>query len=164
MNFGCPIILRYQWLKERLMKSLVLIFLLVFCLPSWGQELGLGASLGNPTGLNGKYWLGGNRAVDGGLGFSLFGSSHFSVHSDYLIHNEGAFFFNDVHPLDLYYGLGGRMKFADDINIGVRIPVGLVHQLKERNADIFGEVAPIINLVSGFGVELHLLFGGRYYF
>lgn len=146
------------------MKSLILIIMFVVCLPSWGKDLGLGVSVGSPTGLNGKYWLGGDRAVDGGLGFSLFGHSRFSIHSDYLIHNEGAFFFNDVHPLDLYYGLGGRMKFADDINLGVRIPVGLVHRLEQGDADVFGEVAPIVNLTSSFGIELNLLFGGRYYF
>jgi hypothetical protein len=146
------------------MKLILMVLFMVFALPSWGKEKGLGISLGNPTGLNGKYWLSGERAVDGGVGLSFGKHSNFSMHSDYLFHNKGAFFFNDVYPLDLHYGIGGRMKFSDDIKLGVRIPVGLSHRIENDNADIFGEVAPVINLVSGIGLELHLLIGARYYF
>lgn len=146
------------------MKVILMILMLVVSVAGQCKELGLGVSLGNPTGLNGKYWLGGNTAVDGGLAFSLGKHSNLSIHSDYLLHNEGAFFFNDVHPLDLYYGIGGRMEFADEIELGVRVPVGLTHRIENGTADVFGEVAPIWNFVSAMGLELHLLVGGRYYF
>jgi hypothetical protein len=124
----------------------------------------VGISLGNPTGLNGKYWLDSTKAVDGGVAFSLGKHSNFSLHSDYLLHNDAAFYLNDVHPLDLYFGIGGRMEFADDIEIGVRVPVGLAHKFEKESADVFAEVAPIIDFISKTGLELHLLFGARYYF
>jgi hypothetical protein len=146
------------------MKVIVLVLMILVSTSLWSKDLGLGVSLGNPTGLNGKYWLDGDHAVDGGLAWTIGHNSHFSLHSDYLFHNEGALFFNDVHPLDLYYGIGGRMKFADDIRLGVRIPVGLAHKVENSNADVFGVVAPIIDLIGSTGVELHILFGGRYYF
>lgn len=146
------------------MKVILALVLMLASLGAWSKELGIGVSLGNPTGLNGKYWLENNQAVDGGLAWSLGKHSNFSMHSDYLFHKEGAFFFNDVNPLDLYYGLGGRMEFEDDIDLGVRIPVGLAHRVENGSADVFGEVAPIVDFIGTVGVELHLLVGGRYYF
>lgn len=128
------------------------------------NKMGIGVSLGNPTGLNGKYWLDQKTAVDGGIAWSLGKNSNFSLHSDYLFHQEGAFFFNDVHPLDLYYGLGGRMEFEDEIDLGVRIPIGVAHRVENQSADVFAEVAPIIDFISSTGLEIHLLVGGRYYF
>lgn len=148
------------------MKLLVFIsfFLITFSASAFQNQKGVGLSLGNPTGLNGKYWLDGNKAIDGGAAWSLGDHTNFSLHSDYLLHNEGAFFLNDVHPLDLYYGLGGRMEFADDIELGVRFPVGLAHKLDNGSADVFTEAAPILDFISRTGIELHLLFGARYYF
>jgi hypothetical protein len=76
----------------------------------------------------------------------------------------GAFFFDEVHPLDLYYGIGGRMEFGDDLELGVRVPVGLAHRFTEQPADIFAEIAPIIDFIGRTGVEVHFAVGGRYYF
>lgn len=142
----------------------ILFILFIICSFSVQAQTGLGISLGNPTGFHAKHWLGDNQAVDGGIGRSFGKHSSFSVHSDFLWHNEGAFFFNEVHSLDLYYGVGGRMEFADDIEIGVRVPLGLAHKLEEGKADIFAEIAPIFDFVSKTGIELHWLFGARYYF
>lgn len=146
------------------MKSVLLVILLFFSLPALANRKGLGVSIGNPTGLNGKYWLDNKSAVDAGMAWSFGKNSNFSIHSDYLLHREGALFFNDVHPLDLYYGIGGRMEFSDDIEVGVRIPVGLSNTVEDGRADVFGEIAPIVDFVSKTGLEIHLLIGGRYYF
>lgn len=146
------------------MKALVVLITLFLAQAAFAQKTGVGVSLGNPTGLNGKYWLSGDRAVDAGLALSFGKHSNASIHSDYLLHNEAAFYFNDTVPLDLYYGIGGRMEFADEIELGVRIPVGLVHKVEGGSADMFAEVAPIVDFVGRTGVELHWLFGGRYYF
>lgn len=147
------------------MKTILFIlFALSASLYAATDQLGVGVMVGNPTGLNGKYWLGGNRAVDGGLAYSIGRHSDLSLHSDYLLHKNSAFYFNDDVPLDLYYGVGGRMEFADDIEVGVRIPVGLAHRFSEESADIFGEIAPIVDLIPKTGIELHIAIGARYYF
>lgn len=146
------------------MKLIVCLFLMLFNINAFANQLGVGVSLGNPTGLNAKYWLDDHTAVDGGFGMSIGKNTDVSLHSDYLLHKEGAFFFNDVHPLDLYYGLGARMEFEDDINLGVRIPVGIAHRVENKSADVFGEVAPVIDFITSSGVEIHFLVGGRYYF
>lgn len=120
--------------------------------------------LGNPTGLNGKYWLSDSQAIDVGAGFSFGLHTNFSLHSDFLLHKEGFLIFKEDYPLDLYYGVGGRMEFADDIEVGLRVPVGTAYRLEDKNADIFLELAPIWDFVSRTGLELHLLAGARYYF
>lgn len=145
------------------MKCLIFILILITATSSFGKDLGVGISLGNPTGVNGKYWLDKTAAVDGGLGLSLGKHTDASLHSDYLLHKEGAFFLNDVHPLDLYYGVGGRMEFADDIELGIRVPVGLAHRVENGDADVFGEIAPIFDFLTSPSVEVHFLFGARYY-
>ena len=149
-----------------LMKKYLIVPCLMLSLSSLAADgkLGVGFMVGNPTGLNGKYWLDGNKAIDGAFAVSLGKHADVQAHSDYLMHEEGKFFLNDVHALDLYYGIGGRMEFADDIEIGVRAPVGLAHKLKDRPADVFGEVAPIVDFIGKTGVELSLAVGGRYYF
>lgn len=149
------------------MKQILALCLLISSFSSFAfneGELGVGAMLGNPTGVSTKYWLGGDKAVDAGFGFSFGSSTNLAVHSDYLFHSEGALFLNDVHPLDLYFGLGGRMKFADDILIGARVPIGVVYKDEGGKSDMFLEVAPVIDFISRVGMDLHLLCGARYYF
>ena len=148
------------------MKSFIifLIILSTFTVHAAENELGVGAMIGNPTGLNGKYWLKDNTAVDGGVAFSIGKKTRLSIHSDYLLHKDGAFFFNDVHPLDLYFGIGGRMEFDDDIEIGLRVPVGLAHRFTDQAADIFAEIAPILDFIGRTGLEIHFAIGARYYF
>jgi len=146
------------------MKPLFLCLIFLISFSALAEQTGLGISIGNPIGVNGKYWLDDNKAVDAGAGFSFGKHTDFSLHSDFLLHSKGALFINDVYPLDLYYGLGGRMEFADDIEVGIRVPVGLAYVPESGQSDIFAEIAPIIDLVSKTGLELHFLFGSRYYF
>lgn len=147
------------------MKAIVLLALIVFSSSAVAQaKRGLGVMLGNPTGINGKYWFSETKAVDGGMAFSLGSKTRFQLHSDYLFHSSGELIFQDNHPLDLYYGIGGRMEFDDDIELGIRLPMGLAHKMENERADIFGEIAPIIDFIGRFGLELSLAIGARLYF
>lgn len=165
MNTNIEVLtLKKEKLNIHYMKSFIIICIFMFSSMAWANKTGVGISLGNPTGLNGKRWLDGKTAVDGGVAWSIGKHSNFSLHSDYLLHDEGAFYFNDDYPLDLYYGIGGRMEFADDIELGVRVPVGLLYRTPDDKSDIFAETAPIVDFIGRKGLELHLLFGARYYF
>ncbi len=148
------------------MRFLIILSMMFLCLPlsAADEKLGVGAMIGNPTGLNGKYWLKGEQAVDGGFAFAMGKRNDLSIHSDYLFHSEGALYFNDDYPLDLYYGVGGRMEFADSIDIGLRLPVGVAHKFSNQPSDVFAEIAPIIDFIGRSGIDLHLAFGGRFYF
>jgi hypothetical protein len=146
--------------------KVLLILLPLVSIPAWGQahRTGVGAILGNPTGVSAKHWLSNGHAVDGAAGFSWGKNTDFSVHSSYLLQSEGALYFNDTHPLDLYYGLGGRMEFADDIELGLRVPVGLAKRFDGGASDVFVELAPVFDFIGRTGMELHFGFGARYYF
>ncbi len=146
------------------MKTIFLLLLILVSPLALAERTGLGIAMGSPLGISAKRWLGESTAVDAGLGMSIGRRSHLSVHSDYLFHRLSDYYLNEEHPLDLYYGIGGRMKFADDIQIGVRFPVGLAHMVKDRDADLFFEAAPVIDFISRTGLDLNLLLGARYYF
>lgn len=147
------------------MKLVVLLLLFSsFSAFALENKLGAGMMIGNPTGANAKYWFDKDRAIDGGIGLSFGRKTELSVHSDYLFHKKAVLFYNDVHPLDLYYGVGGRLEFSDGLEMGVRLPVGLTHFIEERNADVFAEVAPVVDIISKIGVEFHFAIGARYYF
>jgi hypothetical protein len=149
------------------LRSLITLIALSFALTGSALaagDLGVGAMLGNPSGVALKKWLENDHAIDGGVGFSVGSDTNLTLHSDYLLQTKGAFFFNDVHSLDLYYGLGGRMKFADDIQVGLRVPVGVAHRLESEAVDLFGEVAPVIDFIGRNGIDLNLAIGGRFYF
>ena len=127
------------------------------------DKIGIGPMVGNPTGLNAKYWQNYERAIDMAVAFNLDDSAGLSLHSDYLWHWFDTLYFKDTYPLDLYSGLGGRMKFSDAIQIGARIPVGVLYRQKD-SSDFFIEAAPVLDFIGRSGIDLHLVFGARYYF
>lgn len=148
-------------------KLLVILTISLMGTIAYAQEAGqtgTGLMLGNPTGLTAKKWLSGTQAVDAAVGFSVGKHTTFSIHSDYLWHSKDALYYQDETPLDLYYGLGGRMEFADSIQLGLRLPLGVSHTISDSKADMFGEIAPVLDFVDAKRVEIHLAFGARYYF
>ncbi len=147
------------------MKITILLLIVLISNYSFASEKKfIGFLLGNPTGLSGKYWLDDTKAIDAAAGFSVGKENPFTLHSDYLFHRPESFYFDNDYPLDFFYGIGGRMKFSDDINLGVRFPVGLIYRVNEKNAEIFSELAPVLDIFSRFGLNLNLGIGARYYF
>lgn len=144
--------------------TLILLIIFLSNYSFAANEKALGFIFGNPTGLSGKYWLDDEKAIDAGVGFSFGKNNPLTLHSDYLFHKPESLYFNDDYPLDLFYGLGARMKFDEDINLGIRFPVGLIYKVDKQNAELFSELAPVLDLFSDFGLDLNLGFGARYYF
>jgi len=145
----------------RKLFTILVMILIVFAGPvtAKGEGIGLGIIFGEPTGLSGKMWLGGNTAIVGAAAWSFGDNGAIHLHADYLFHK------NDLLEFaSLYYGLGVKVKLTDDVQLGIRIPVGLVHKLNDAPIDIFLEIVPGVNLVpsTGFGVNGGL--GARYYF
>ena len=128
------------------------------------RKFGLGISVGEPSGLNGKYWLTENSALDGGLAWAFDGETSLQTHVDYLIHNRKLLRVND-EPLLFYFGGGARFKF-DSANtlFGLRVPVGLSYEFQEEPIDLSFEVAPILDLAPRTNVSLNVGIIGRYYF
>jgi hypothetical protein len=148
-----------------LMKKIILFLsLFLMTLPAFAQnDLGIGFMVGIPTGVAARKNLSSANAIDGGLGWSFGSKTKMHLHSDYLFLNPGALYF-DTTPLEVYYGIGGRMKFGDDIELGVRAPIGLAYRDQAKPFDVFGEVAPIFDLIPDTGFEIHVAVGFRIYF
>ncbi len=127
-------------------------------------DLGVGFMIGQPVGVTAKQYVNSSQAIDAGAGWSIGRNPHFMLHSDYLWHKEGALYFQDNTPLDLYFGAGARLSFDDEIELGARVPVGLALFFNERGAEAFFEMAPIMNLVPDTALELNALLGLRIYF
>ncbi|MGC9512282.1 MAG: hypothetical protein ACP5D8_01445 [Fidelibacterota bacterium] len=101
------------------------------------EGLGLGIILGEPTGLSGKMWMGGNTAVDAAAAWSFGDNGALHLHADYLFHKDDLLEF-----ASLYYGLGAKVKLMDDVQVGIRVPVGLVHELESAPIEIFWKSYP----------------------
>lgn len=133
--------------------------------PKEGQ-FGLGVIAGEPTGPCFKLWTSQRTAIDGAVAWSFAKNARIHLHADYLFH---VYDLIDVETgrLPFYYGIGGRIRFADgdrDDNIGVRIPVGLAYQVENVPLDVFFEIVPILDLAPDTDLDFNAALGVRYFF
>ena len=133
------------------------------------NRLGVGINIGRPLGVSTLYWLDELHALDFGLGFIFSGNDRIDIYGNYLIHKNDQIKF-EKFALDWYFGGGLRIenedkKNDDEIHIGLRAPVGLRYRFQENKPiDLNIEFAPILDLVEDIDLDMHLLFGARYYF
>jgi hypothetical protein len=140
---------------------------------------GLGAVIGSPTAVTGKYWLDQRKALDGGLGL-WFGESVL-VYGDYLYHVPGAFGNKTPFAAGLtpYFGVGALVavssseRWKDDRYLGrrngtfgmaVRVPLGIEWRPKDPPLGVFLELVPGIAFIPETGGFLQGGIGIRYYF
>jgi hypothetical protein len=120
-------------------------------------QFGVGLELGSPFGLNGKYFL----SPDGALNFGAGANGYYRgdrdglhLYLDYLWHpislaNPAEF------QLPFYIGIGGRLWNFNDANddavaIGVRVPVGIAFDFNNVPLDIFLQITPTLDFFSGY--------------
>ena len=127
------------------------------------SRIGLGLELGAPTGINGKYFLGGTVAVQGGIGVirqwyryedALHAHAELVWHPVLLHRGRGV-------EIPLHLGVGARLldqegycwdgndwfRCDNDTHIGVRAPVGVSFLLQRVPMDIFIELAMVIDII-----------------
>ncbi|PKL81930.1 MAG: hypothetical protein CVV24_12720 [Ignavibacteriae bacterium HGW-Ignavibacteriae-3] len=147
---------------------IAVLFITLSSIKSYSQDkgFGLGVSLGEPTGLNGKYWLNSSNALDFGLAYSFVHTkSTYSLHADYLFHNSELI--KSSRRLPIYYGVGARLHFGNGNKgtLGARGVIGLVWMpMAAAPVDVFIEFAPVFNLFPETSLHIDLSIGGRYYF
>jgi len=124
------------------------------------KNFGLGVMLGEPSGVSVKKWFSEKTAFDIGAAWSLEDFQTLHLHSDFLIHSE----LEGSENLLFYYGIGGRIIFADDPNIGVRIPIGLNYVFENAPFDLFVEAVPILDIAPDVALAGNGAVGIRYYF
>jgi hypothetical protein len=123
------------------------------------KTFGLGLELGEPSGLNGKYFFSDKAAFDFGLGWIYrhyyYGNGvHF--YGDFLYHPL-SIASTDAFELPLYIGVGLRfwdfdycyMNVCDyhDSAFGLRIPFGIAFDFNRAPLDIFLQLVPVIDFV-----------------
>jgi hypothetical protein len=150
------------------MKKAALILILFGCLAglSFGQSnhnIGLGIMFGEPTGLSFKMWNRQTVAFDAGAAWSFVGGKFFQIHGDLLFHNFSLFRV-ETGRMALYYGFGGRIKFADSTTVSLRVPIGISYEFERTPAELFLEVVPMIDLIPATEVNMAGAIGFRYYF
>jgi hypothetical protein len=144
--------------------SITLIVLAAFGLNTASAgEFGLGAMVGEPTGITGKAWSNSRTAVDFAFAWSLDPDEEFNFHADYLVHDYTMF--NVTRgKLPLYYGIGGRLVDASDTRLGLRGVIGLDYLFRSSPLDLFFEVAPVLDLTPETEMDMEAAVGMRFYF
>lgn len=124
-----------------------------------------GIVIGSPTGLSGRWWLTGKRAVTAQIGIELiriFQISHIWKFTHYpeKISNLSNYF-------DYYYiGIGGMTKSGTGDRVGARIPIGLTKdfELFKYPLSTAIEIAPVYRLSPSFGFNLDVTISLEYRF
>lgn len=137
-------------------------------------DVGVGVILAEPTGLSAKLWLDEDEAIDLAAAWSISGTESFQLHADWLIHRYDLI---DTDPeqgrAPLYYGVGARFKAHEDngrgngdedATLGVRVPVGVAFEFAQVPFDVFGEVAPVLDVIPDTDIDLSIAIGGRFWF
>lgn len=149
------------------MKKLnyVILFLLFFIstINPQSRGVGLGLIIGEPTGISFKYWTGSSTAIDAALAWSFIDGGAFHIHGDYVFHNFTLITIPEG-KLPFYYGIGARLKTADDTKLGVRVPLGLAYLFHNAPVDIFLEVVPILDITPKTDFTINAAIGARYFF
>jgi len=146
-------------------KYTVILFTILFLSAANAQSkgIGLGLIVGEPTGISFKYWTGSTTAVDAALAWSFIDEGAFHIHGDYIFHNFTLITIPEG-KLPFYYGIGARIKTANDTKLGVRVPLGLAYLFNSAPIDIFLEIVPILDLTPKTDFAINAALGARYYF
>ncbi len=144
-------------------------------------KFGLGLELGAPFGINGKYFLSDDRALNFGIGeiYDNYYNDRDGLHLylDYMFHpfvitNQPAF------QMPFFVGIGGRIwdfddrrnRFDDDhgLAFGVRVPIGIAFDFNKVPLDVWVQLTFVADLFFGyddrFGPHLEGSIGIRYWF
>jgi hypothetical protein len=123
------------------------------------KTFGLGLEVGEPTGLNGKYFLSESGALDFGVGW-IYGHYYYDdgvhLYADYLWHPTSLASSPSLE-LPLYIGVGVRywdFEYCDrdfcydGSAIGIRVPIGIAFDFNNAPLDIFLQLVPVIDFLS----------------
>jgi hypothetical protein len=150
-------------------KSTVAAIIIVFWFsgPALADQgrFGLGLMLGEPTGVNAKYFIDRYNALDAGVGWSLTDDHDFHLHADYLYHVY-SLVHSESGEAPIYFGVGARILFRDnkDNKAGIRIPVGLDYLFGNSPFDVFMEIVPIVDLSPDTDLDVEGVIGARFFF
>jgi len=152
----------------KMLRGSVVVIMTVFLFAAIAmaeEQFGLGIMVGQPTGLNGKYFIDKYNALDVGFGWSLDSDHDFHIYADYLYHIY-SLIDSGAGEAPIYLGVGARAVFRDnkDNKSGFRFPLGVEHLFKSVPFDVFAEIVPIFNVSPDTEFDLEGVVGARFYF
>jgi hypothetical protein len=128
-------------------------------------EWGIGVVVPDPVGITGKYFFMDRQAVEVAFGFDGADNDEIVLRGSYLYH------FTDLWniqrgDLPLYFGGGLRLLWdddEDDVGIGIRAPVGVAWWMDRYPFEVFGEIAPLLEIEPDDDFKLTVAGGIRWY-
>lgn len=157
-------------MKKTFSSLLALVLLLCLLQVSHAQNnrLGIGVSLGDPSGISYKYWADSTLAISGLSSFQIRkNGSYFYTHLDF---NKHQFFEKanwDAGYLGLFFGAGLMYEWKDfgmdDNFLTLRLPVGLNFHLHDLPFSFYFETAPHFTVYPDFHFFFNGNLGFRYY-
>ena len=153
------------------MKKIFTFILIFIPLLVFGQRLGVGIIIGNPTGFSARVLLARKSAIAANVGWSLRRNVGFHITGTYqylfpgVIKDEADVALDNVAP---HFGIGGRSlvksKEGDEteFNLGVRIGGGIEYMFSRF--EIFLEMYPVVNVIPATDFDIEGGLGFRFYF
>lgn len=143
------------------------------------ENLGVGLTLGEPTGVTARKWVNESHAYSGSLAYSF--DDFLIINSDYILYVSGLFnrmsseFTRDLYPTagigavlvlaDDRSGIGDQVDdFGDGLGVGIRIPLGAEWRPRNTRIGVSLELAPGVAVVPGTFFFMQGGLGIRYYF
>lgn len=130
-------------------------------------NFGLGAIIGDPTGIHVKVWNQETRSWNFAAAWSAGVNDRLVLQGDHVFYDYDLL---DVDTNDgelpIYYGLGFHLRMSEetDSELGIRVPLGISWVFAEAPLDVFFEIAPSVNLYPETDFEMHGGIGLHYYF
>jgi hypothetical protein len=148
---------------KRILFSLLFIMIIATLGFSQGRGIGLGLTLGEPTGISFKGWVTGTGAIQIGLGYPSLSYSHgTALSAEYLWHSH-VFRSREYFPLS--YGIGGIFGVSGGTNImGARGVIGIAWWPHHSSLDVFLQVVPTMYFKPVSDFEFDFGFGVRFFF
>lgn len=147
-------------------RGLIFIIFLFLSAFAKGEEIGIGGVLGAPTGVSAHKRLSQDNNLVGALSYNTSRYRGFQIHADYLWDNKFSIDIGKT-PWGVYYGAGGRAIFIssgddkDKLNLGIRGPVGIFYYLDDPKIVLFGELAPVLNVMPSSEISFDMGIGVR---
>jgi hypothetical protein len=147
------------------MKKFVFLFFMAgisFQALAQDNGFGLGIIVGEPTGLSAKVWTTEHTALDAAMAWSFVGNGFLRLHSDLLFHRH----LIEVKQgqLPVYFGAGAKLGFSSNLELGIRIPLGIAYHFESAPFEAFLELVPVFNLLPKTSIGMDGGIGVRYYF
>ena len=151
------------------MKKTLFLTLLIFIFfhkahsQNLSGSIGVGAIIGEPTGVSVAYHTTDGHSFAGGTAWHFLNRISYHLHVDYLFYQYNIFQ-PDHGSLPLYFGLGARLRFDKTDKFGIRFPIGIAYHFENEPIEIFFEIVPIMELMPGTELAGNSGIGIRYYF